>query len=244
MHDTALFVWAVSIGLLQGFLHCSGMCGPFVIAFSLSRTSASQIEGKNTFAFISMFVRSHLVHNLGRIFTFVVIGSVFGAVGSFVNAASHLNGIQAVAGMIGGVLMIAWGIDEFRTGHGAAVLEKLSLLRFGVVKRLMRKGAANNPFLSGAILGLHPCGLLFAMLVSAAATGSVWAGGMVLLAFGIGTIPALMIVALLGWYGKKRFTSKVFSYVAATLITCSGILFILRGLAVNGWIPGVNPWLF
>jgi uncharacterized protein len=173
-----------------------------------------------------------------------VMGVVFGALGSFVNTASRLNGLQAFAGFIGGGLMIAWAVDEFRTGHGAGFLERWSFLRLKTVQRVMRKDWGRQPLLAGIMLGLHPCGLLFAMLVSAAATGSALIGGGVLLAFGIGTMPALFMVALLGWYGRRRFTSRAFSYVAAVLIACSGTLFILRGLAVNGWIPGVNPWLF
>lgn len=244
MQHITLIGWALSIGLLQGFLHCSGMCGPFVVAFSLSRSASVEEGSKGISSFVSIFLSGHLVHNLGRIFTFVIIGAVFGGLGSFVNTASGLNGLQAVAGFVGGLLMIAWAVDELRTGHGAGFLEKWSPLRLKSMQKVMRRDLARQPFVSGAILGLHPCGLLFAMLISAAATGSVWVGGSVLLAFGIGTMPALLIVALLGWYGRKRFTGRVFSYIAAGLIAGSGVLFILRGLAVNGWIPGVNPWLF
>lgn len=243
MHGITLIGWAFGVGILQGFLHCSGMCGPFVMAFSLSRGAAKEGD-KSLGRFLSWFMSGHVVHNLGRVFTFTVIGSIFGLLGTFVNAASRLNGLQALAGFIGGGLMILWAVDEFLTGHGGGFLEKWSLLRFNSVQSLMRKDWSRQPFIAGAILGLHPCGLLFAMLVSAAATGSVWMGGTVMLVFGIGTMPALLVIALLGWYGRKRFTSRKFSYVAAVLIAASGVLFILRGMSVNGWIPEVNPWLF
>jgi sulfite exporter TauE/SafE len=234
--------------LLQGFLHCSGMCGPFVMAFSLARGESVRSNGSMA-AFWSSFISSHLMHNLGRIVTFVLLGFVFGLLGSFVNTVSKLNGLQALAGFIGGGLMLLWAFDELRTGHGAGFIEKWSLFRIPAFQRISQQfltgTTKTQSFLSGIVLGFHPCGLLFAILLSAAATGSAWLGASVLLVFGIGTVPALLTVALLGWYGRKRFTSKRFSYVAAGMIALSGVLFILRGMAVNGWIPGGgSPWLF
>ncbi len=241
-----LLVWALGVGLLQGFLHCSGMCGPFVLAFSLSyRKDAA---GNLTKASTGHILKLHLAHNLGRILTFTLLGAFFGALGSFVNTASDATGIQAAAGIFGGTLMILWAIDEARTGHGAGFMERWSLMSLGpfrsIFRRVMAKKTPSTAFVAGILLGFHPCGLIFAMLVSAAATGSAVGGSLILLMFGIGTIPSLLSVAALGWFGGKRFQGRKFSYIAAGLIALSGIVFMLRGMAVNGWIPDVNPWLF
>lgn len=240
-----LLMWALGVGLLQGFLHCVGMCGPFVLSFSLALTSESGTRTR--FRLLSM-LRMHLAHNLGRITVFVLLGIVFGSLGSFVNTAARTTGFQAAAGFIGGALMILWAIDEFRTGHGAGFLERWSILKYSPIQNLFRRITGNKGFfaayVSGFILGFHPCGLIFAMLISAAATGSAHGGGLVMLLFGIGTVPSLLTVAMAGWYGRKRLTGRAFSYLAATLMAVSGVLFILRGLAVNDWIPSVNPWIF
>lgn len=216
------------------------MCGPFVLAFSLtipkdggSLTRALRVMG---------------LHNGGRILGFAVLGTVFGLVGSFVNLASRTAGLDGVAGLVGGVLMIIWAIDQVRTGHAAGWVERWSLLSVGPMRRWMQSLRTNkNPlsgFLSGLLLAAHPCGLLFGLLLTAAASGSWWHGGLTLLAFGVGTIPAMISVAMAGYYGRKRLTGRWASYVTAALIGLSGILFALRGLAVNGIIPEVNPWLF
>jgi sulfite exporter TauE/SafE len=144
--------------------------------------------------------------------------------------------------------MIVWAIDQARTGHGAQQLERWSPMSIRPVRRWLHtlRGRKNglSTFLAGLILGFHPCGLLFALLLTAAATGSWWRGGITLVAFGLGTIPALVSVALAGFYGRQRLTGRWASYATALLIGLSGVLFALRGLAVNGLIPDVNPWLF
>lgn len=220
---------ALGVGLLQGALHCSGMCGPFVLAFGLSTRdgpsggAAGAKPERRSWGLAPL----HLAHNAGRISAFTLLGAIFGGLGHFVDTAARLTGAQAVAGLIGGAAMLLWAIDEARTGHGGFSIERWSLLSWGPVQQGFRRWLSRRDprgaFLSGGLLGLHPCGLLYAMLLSAAATASAWRGALIMLAFGVGTVPALL---------------------AAVVIGASGILFVLRGLAVNGWIPQVNPWLF
>lgn len=240
-----LFVWALGVGLVQGFIHCAGMCGPFVLAFSLSFHQETEDAKKSSKRRV---LSLHLAHNGGRVLSFTLLGGLFGALGSFVNTVSSATGIDAVAALIGGLLMILWAVDQVRTGHGAGFMERWSLLSLPPIRhalrRILNKKTPGAAFTAGILLGFHPCGLIFAMLVSAAATGSAVHGALVLLMFGLGTIPALLGVAALGWFGSKRLRSKSFSYFAAILIGLSGVVFMLRGLAINGWIPNVNPWIY
>lgn len=232
---------ALGVGLLQGFLHCTGMCGPFVLAFSVRLQTGTGTGIRHA-------ILLTLWHNGGRILSFTVLGAVFGGVGSFVNAAGHTTGLDALADLAGGGLMVLWALDELRTGHGGALVERWSLMRVtfvqSAVRRLSRERSPMAAFLAGIILGLHPCGLLFAMLLTAASSGSAATGALALLVFGLGTLPALFSVAAAGWYGRKRLEGRWASYATAVLIGLSGLLFALRGMAANGWLPGVNPWLF
>ena len=237
---TAALIAALGVGLLEGFLHCSGMCGPFVLAFSLTIPK----EGRG----LGRALRMITLHNAGRILGFSILGAIFGLVGSFVNLASKTAGVEGVAGIIGGGLMVVWAIDQARTGHGAAAIERWSILSIGSMgkwmKSLRQKTSSVSSFASGLLLSVHPCGLLFGLLLTAAATGAWWRGGLTMLLFGVGTIPALVSVALAGFYGRRRLTGRWASYATAALIGLSGILFALRGLSVNGIIPEVSPWLF
>lgn len=235
-------VVALTTGLLQGFLHCTGMCGPFVLAFSLALPS----EGKPV-----SFGRTaplHLAHNGGRIFTFAVLGVIFGWIGSFVNGAAHLSGMQELAGLVGGGLMILWAVDQARSGHGGGMLERWSVLKVGPLQRVFRRALGRHDpgaaFLSGGLLGLHPCGLLYAMLITAAATASPLQGGLTMLAFGVGTLPALLGVAAAGTVGGARLRGRLFTYLSSAIVGLGGIVFAMRGLAVNGVVPHLAPWLF
>lgn len=236
---------ALSTGLLQGFLHCAGMCGPFVLAFGLWLPRGAGPAGGSA---PGPRWRLLLAHNAGRIAVFAVLGALFGWIGSFVDAAARLTGVEAVAGIAGGALMVLWAIDQARTGHGGAGLERWSLLRLGPLQRAFRGLVGRRDtaaaLLSGGLLGLHPCGLLFAMLLAAAATASPLQGALTLLAFGVGTLPALLSVAAAGSLAGARLRTPVFNRISAAVIAAGGVLFALRGLAVNGWVPHVWPWLF
>lgn len=230
---------ALGVGLLQGSLHCAGMCGPFVLAYALAVRPGG---GRGTLAV------AHLAHNAGRLAVFTALGALFGALGSFVDTAARLTGVQAVAGFAGGAVMLGWAVDQARTGHGGAVVERWSPWRVpalqGRLRALLGRRDPGGAFACGALVGLHPCGLIFAMLLAAAATGSALRGAAVLLVFGLGTVPALLAVAAAGTFGGARLHGRAASYASAALVGVGGILFALRGLAVNGWVPHVWPWLF
>ena len=233
---------ALLIGLLQGSLHCAGMCGPFVLAYALAAAPPGVPRGR-----AGSLAVAHLAHNAGRVAAFAAMGAVFGGLGSFVNDAAHLTGLQAAAAFAGGATMILWAIDQARSGHGGSLLEGWSPWRRLVQGRLRTLLGRRDPwgaFSCGALLGLHPCGLLFAMLLAAASTGSALRGAAILAAFGLGTVPALLGIASAGSWGALRLRSRVFSYASAGLVGLSGLLFTLRGMAVNGWVPHVWPWLF
>jgi sulfite exporter TauE/SafE len=235
---TALIA-ALGVGLLQGFLHCAGMCGPFAFAFSLN---LARHNGP------SHPLRWIALHNAGRLLGFTVLGGVFGLIGSFVNLAAKTQGLDGVAGIGGGLLMMVWAVQQLRTGHAMSGVERFSPMTRGPVRRwLMRLTRARtnlSSFVSGVLLSTHPCGLLFALLLAAAAAGTWWRGGLTLLAFGLGTLPAMVSIALAGFYGRQHLRGRWANYASAVLIGLSGLLFALRGLSVNGLIPEVNPWLF
>lgn len=245
MGGGSVLIWALGMGAVQGFAHCSAMCGPFVLAFGLNARPADGGAGAPPPRLGALVV----AHQVGRIAVFALLGALAGAIGGVVDLAGHVAGIDAVAGIAGGALMLWWSADQWRTGHGGGGLEgRFSLLRWKPIQALFRRSAtARTPasaLVAGGVLGLHPCGLLFAMLASAAATGSVPVAAAMLFLFGLGTAPALVGVSLAGWYGGTRLRGKAFGRVAGTLAALAGVLFLLRGLVANGVIPGVNPWLF
>ena len=194
----------LTTGFTVGFGHCIGMCGPIVVSLSLNLKSKS------------LFL-PHLLYNTGRIITYTVLGGVMGATGSFTRVAAHIEEIQKGAMIFAGIMITVMGL---------AMSGWIPLGRVfgdyhnpdGIVSRGFRKLAQVKStatyFPIGLLLGLLPCGPVYTALLAAAGAGMNTAGtlegiikGMlVMLSFGIGTIPALFLVAKLvdmGWLKKR-----------------------------------------
>lgn len=217
--------------MLAGLLsapHCMGMCGGIMSAWTLQSPASP--------------LRTILAYNCGRVITYTVVGGFMGFIGSFVNAAGKLVGMQGIANIAGGLLILLW------VGKKVALpLEKWTPLQLPPVQRAVQRLKAKNGFLpvfvSGLLLGFLPCGLTYTMQMKAAATGSMLSGASTLLSFGVGTIPALLAVGMFSVVVGKALRRRVL-HAANLLAVLIGIISIGRGMVINGWLPSINPWLW
>ncbi|WP_309479535.1 sulfite exporter TauE/SafE family protein [Brevibacillus agri] len=227
--NTGLYdYWLVFLAGMFSAPHCLGMCGGIMSAMTL-QSKASLLQ-------------TILAYNAGRIVTYMAVGAFMGFAGSFVNAAGVVIGLQGIANIAGGLFIILWVVKKF-----ALPLDKYSPLQLSSAQKLLhllksRQGIA-PVLVSGLLLGFLPCGLTYTMHMKAAATGSMAQGMATLGVFGLGTLPALVAIGLFSFVLTKTLRSKVL-FVGNALALCIGILSVLRGLAINGWIPTVNPWLW
>lgn len=165
-----------------------------------------------------------------------------GTVGSFVDVAGKFAGVQGLASIIGGCFLLLWLWRRFQ-------LPFMSHISSFLHKRLTSgtHRSANKETLhliaTGIAFGFLPCGLTYAMQMTAASTGSGLEGAAVMALFGLSTFPALAAAASIAVFASKRWRQfmRKASVVTAVVV---GILSILRGLAVNGVIPTINPWLW
>lgn len=220
-----MLLWTAFIVGLVGSAHCAGMCGPIALALPL--------RSDNWFTRVS----GGLIYNLGRIITYMILGSVFGILGK----GLHMAGFQLWASIIIGVLMISMVVIPliFRQMPSLNnVFEGYSARMLGGFKSLFRKGTTGSLFGIGLLNGLLPCGLVYVAVAGAINTGDVVSAMMYMALFGMGTIPVMLMVSLAGsmisikW---RIFINKLSPYVIILL----GILFILRGLSLG--IPYVSP---
>jgi len=207
-------------GLLGGFGHCIGMCGPLVGSFALATGALGPRRS----------LGGQLAYHGGRITTYALLGAVMGLTGSFVNVAGRLAGLQDVVAVVAGVLMILLGLGAAGI---SAVLKRLEarasarVVRF--VRGLLSGGGPGRLYPTGLALGLLPCGLSWTMFLGAAATGSVPEGLLLALAFGIGTVPALLLAGVAGALVGAR--ARGFLYRAGgVLVAILGGVFVARGL--------------
>lgn len=212
------------IGLL-GSLHCLGMCGP--IAFALPvRTTNSTLK-----AF------KYLSYNLGRVFTYSLLGLIIGTLGK----GFALAGLQQTLSIVTGILVIASVLiinnpikKFFLTQVMHSVKEKLkTAFRF-----YLKSNSSFALFVLGVLNGLLPCGLVYTAIVGALATGSAVSGAMFMAAFGLGTAPLMMAVSFTGNFAGIKL-KKFFRKTTPILACILGLILILRGMNLN--IPFISP---
>lgn len=214
------------LGLVSS-LHCVQMCGPVVLSYSinLSRQSANQ----------QLF--AHLSYNTGRIITYSALGAVAGLTGQTMGLVGKLAGVENIAAIIAGGLMIIAALlmldllphrnlPKFLRGFDPLRLLSRYLKPLG--GRIASTSIASK-FTLGLILGFLPCGLIYAALLKAMATGGAFAGALTMMAFGLGAAGSLILVGMfssalgfkLGPWGGR---------LAAISVALLGAILVWRGV--------------
>ena len=218
------YTLAFTTGLLGGFGHCIGMCGPLVASYTLSGSSSSPSRSSGVNSLIP-----HLFYNIGRITTYMFIGAVMGLAGSFVNVAGRLSGFQNTVAIIAGLLMVLMGLSISGITGGTAWLERHNNIILKLAKNILQGESLWQYYPLGALFGFLPCGLSYTLFLSAAGTGSMLSGMLTTFFFGIGTLPALLLFGLITGYLSNK--------LRGLLYRLSGIIIILTGIyfLVHSW---------
>ena len=215
---------ALTLGLIGSF-HCIGMCGPIAIALPLK--NQSWLER----------IISALLYNLGRTVTYGIMGAVFGLLGK----GFQLIGIQQWVSIIMGIIMILSVIFPiiFRKYINAdGFVTKWVSKLISTLRKLFSKRSYISLWVIGLMNGLLPCGLVYMALAGAIVSGNSANGAIYMLVFGLGTIPIMLSISLLGNIVSIQFRNKVRKIIPIVIIII-GILFILRGM--NLGIKFVSP---
>ena len=213
---------------LVGSLHCVQMCGPIVLSYSVSLESLKTNPQRSS---IASLLHNHLAYNAGRIVTYSALGAVAGVTGETMGLLGRLAGFSHALALITGILMIMVGIvmlgviPSRLVGSGLIRIPSTLLRRAG---RLLSGAAAVNRFLLGLTLGFLPCGLIYAALLKAMATGSPVAGAATMFGFGLGTAGALLALGIFSSALRIRL-NRWGSQLAAVGITLMGVLLVWRG---------------
>jgi sulfite exporter TauE/SafE len=181
-------------GLAGGLTRCIGRCGPFVLAQGAATAGTSLGSG----VLGRLSGAALLPYQLGRGLGYGMLGALAGGAGALFAQAGGLRYLAAALLLLAAVLMLAQASARL-----SAWLPRLRILNQarGLEARLAPLLAAPTGWRGlrlGLLLSALPCGLLYAGLAAAAASGSALAGGLSMLAFVVGTMPALMALAFVG----------------------------------------------
>jgi sulfite exporter TauE/SafE len=214
-------------GLAGGATHCAGMCGPFVIAQSAAVADRAQAGGM----LARLSGAALLPYHLGRMIGYGVLGALAGGLAGVVALGTGFHYILAALLAVAALLMFAQASARI-----AALLPRMPAPRLpGGLQRRLGALLAAPTGLRGVALGLMlsalPCGLLYGALAGAAATGSVLGGALAMVAFVVGTMPALMGVALLGRFFGRR-AGPGMRLAGAALFALNGAMLAAMALRV------------
>ncbi len=211
----ALFI----VGLL-GAGHCAGMCGGIVGALSLQ----SPQQGA-----AALWV--HLAYNLGRIASYVFAGLIAGLVGQ---AAGQLFALQTGLYLFASLMLVAMGLYLLGLGQFLAPLErggqKLWRRIQPLTARFLPVRGIAQALPLGLLWGWLPCGLVYSALTTALAAGSALKGALAMLAFGLGTLPNLLLAGMLLTRFRRFAQGRVVRGVSGLLVLGYGIIGVFNYL--------------
>lgn len=219
---------AFVMGLLGG-VHCVGMCGGIVGAISLTKPGDEP----------PAFWPRQLGYNLGRISSYTLAGVLVGGLGSLLAASSGVYGTQRLLMGLAGVFMLLIGLHIGGWLHLLGPVERAGGMLWRRIEPLGRRWlpvrSTGQAFGLGLVWGWLPCGLVYSALIWALGAGGALQGGLLMLAFGLGTLPNLLLMgaaaARLGQWTRR----PVVRWVAGGLLLFYGVLTLLRAAGLSSW---------
>ncbi len=222
----AIVLAAFVLGFLGSF-HCIGMCGPIALTLPVQH-----LDGFKKFIGI-------LIYNSGRVFTYAILGSLFGIIGMSFN----FFGWQQLLSIVLGSLLLLFFISSFfqkRIFNNQFIQKNWNKYIIQWLTPLFHKKNMGNLFLIGLLNGLLPCGLVYMAVAGALATGNILYSSLFMACFGLGTLPAMMTMSFAGSFVSLAMRNKIRKSVPY-IVAIMGILLILRGMNLN--IPYISPAL-
>lgn len=227
MPQSAL-IGAFLAGLLGG-LHCFAMCSGWV---AVTARPVATVR----LAPAGYLLAGQAASHLGRLATYVLLGSLFGAAGGAAFAAA-IAPVQFALHVIANVLLLALALAIAAGSGGSTALERFGLALFRrllpVVTRVAPRDGPGSRFLLGLVWGFTPCALVYGVLPVALLAGSAANGAWVMLAFGLGTLPNLLAA---GWTlarARRLLDRRAYRYGAAAIVAG----FALAGLYRAWFVP-------
>lgn len=220
------FIAAFFVGLLGG-VHCVGMCGGIVATLSFGLPPEARSRWRSLLPW-------QLAYNSGRILSYVAAGALFGGIGALATHWIAIHEAQQLLLMASGVMMIFIGLYLGGWWFGLLRLEQAGAKVWRWLEPLGRRflpvRTTRQALMLGLVWGWLPCGMVYSVLIWAIASGSAWQGGLLLLGFGLGTLPNLLAMGLFASQ-LARWTRQLWvRRGAGALVIAFGVINLLRGL--------------
>lgn len=215
--------FSLTAALLAGLLgggHCVGMCGGIVGAVTMTLPG-----NRPRLPFV-------LAYNAGRIASYSLAGIIAGAVGASSFFLDHVLPVEKVLYALASVMLVLLGLYLAGIWRVLTRLEVLGGRLWQYLqpysKRLLPVRTLSQSLLLGMLWGWLPCGLVYSVLVAAVASGSPAQGGLLMLAFGLGTLPTLLAMGMTAVRLKRLLQQLWFRRLSGLVIAGYGLLALYR----------------
>lgn len=204
------------IGLLGG-VHCFGMCGGIVGALSVQTASGS--AGRRAALLIT--------YNAGRIATYVLLGALLGGLGAIATLLERVLPVQLGLYLFAHLLLVAMGLYLLGQTRWLQPIERLGQRLWRRVQpwmgRFLPVRHVGEAAVIGGLWGLVPCGLVYSVLATALMSGSSLRGALLMLAFGLGTLPNLLFAGLLFHRLRHHLQQRWVRWLAGGAVIAFGL---------------------
>ncbi|MDN3651224.1 sulfite exporter TauE/SafE family protein [Thalassotalea ponticola] len=205
------FFSALLIGI-AGAGHCLAMCG----GISSMLTTRSDSEAGHFSRVIS--------YNVGRVASYTLLGAIAGFTGSI--AIKSLGAQVIWLKVIAAIFIILLGLYVARIWFVLTHIERLGQYLWRYIQPLARHvlpiKTTWQALMLGAVWGWLPCGLVYSTLTWSLASGSALQGALIMLAFGLGTLPALLVVACSVQWLDKLIRAPLFKQLTGLALVIYG----------------------
>lgn len=215
--DELTYLTAFALGLMGG-VHCIGMCGSIVGALSFGTHSPSKAEH------CLPLIKILLAYNLGRLFSYTLAGGLMGSIGWLVSHWLQIHYIQLVLQLFAALFMLLLGL--YLSGWWTVLIhiEKAGNFIWKFIeplgKNFLPVRSMSQALVLGLLWGWLPCGLVYSVLIWSVSTGSFEQGALLMLSFGLGTLPNLLAMGVFAnrlsqWLRKTKVRQAAGSLVMA-----------------------------
>ncbi|SMB27957.1 conserved membrane protein of unknown function [Sterolibacterium denitrificans] len=238
MPDTG-FIALFLVGFLGG-THCIAMCGGIVGALSMQMpgaAGAASAGGRPMRAALAN-LPLHLAYNLGRISSYSLAGAALGAVGSLGLLFEHLLPMQMTLYVAANLMLVALGLYLLGLNQSLQFLERAGQRIWLRIQPLSRRflpaRRVSQALPLGMLWGFLPCGMVYSALTTALMSGSALRGAGLMLAFGLGTLPNLLLAGLLLQRLRAFSRAKLVRVVSGLLVLGFGVYGLLNATSLGG----------
>lgn len=214
--------WILIAALVAGFFggtHCIGMCGAIVLLFEQQPVGS-----------LGPWAR-RISYNTGRLGFYALLGAIAGAGGAVLTKIAGVNTGLILLRLLAGLLVIAigvnllfdWSATRFLEKAGAGIWHRLAPL----AKHVMPVSSPARALGAGFVWGALPCGLVYSAVAMAATTGSGIGGVTVMMAFWLGTLPALLLAGTGAKHLRDFQSNRTYRRIAGVVVVALGLLALM-----------------